>query len=127
MTDRIKEYYEILKSGTYKKLRKEPTENAKNYTSSVEYEDCEGFGRFLSDETPLFFGNDTMGFHMSMNIMLPSRCSNVSPDYGRVITLGFDRILAEIDSAVPKDSEQAHFAEMMKKNITAALDFAKKY
>lgn len=127
MTDRIKEYYEILKSGTYKKLRKEPTENAKNYTSSVEYEDCEGFGRFLSDETPLFFGNDTMGFHMSMNIMLPSRCGNVSPDYGRVITLGFDRILAEIDSAVPKDFEQAHFAKMMKKNITAALDFSKKY
>lgn len=128
MTEKIKTLLENLKSKEYRKLRVTgktfSTENA--YT----YENCVKFFRELADiEKPMLFENDSFGFNRYTDFKVPQRSGNVTPNYHRIITNGFDKIVADIKISIQKtdDEEKQKFGKMMLGFLEICFEICEEY
>lgn len=86
--------------------------------------------RELADiEKPVLFENDSFGFNRYTNCNTPWRDGNVTPNYARVITLGFDRIISEIKLSMQKtqDAEKHEYGRSMIEMLGVCLDISDKY
>lgn len=109
MTDKIKALLRMLKSGEYKKNRTDTEVALAGYATA----DC--FKRQAAAEVPLLFQNDSFGFHRSTTQRMPPLTGNVTPNYARVITRGFDQTRKEIKASMAsaEDAAKRAYGEQM--------------
>ena len=126
MAKRVDKLLKLLKSKEYKNQREhiEQWDFGNMYDASYQ---AKCFEKVLEREKPLIFENDRMGFNRSTDCTLISAGGNVTPDYGYVISNGFDKIAEEIRENRKKHPENAEFADAMLMCINAAYKTAEKY
>lgn len=128
MTDRIKALFELLKSKEYKKSRRH-VENTDSLNPEGVDDYAALFKRVLAEEHPIIHKNDRLGFHFSTDRKIHWLGGNVSPNYSRIITDGFDKTAQTIKRSIRScsDKERIAYGEQMLKSLDYALEYAEKY
>ena len=128
MTDRIKALFELLKSKEYKKERRH-VENTDSLNPEGVDDYAALFKRVLAEEHPIIHKNDRLGFHFSTDRKIHWLSGNVSPNYSRIITDGFDKTAQTIERSIRScsDKERIAYGEQMLKSLDYALEYAEKY
>ncbi len=123
MTDKIQALLQALKSGAYKEKRK----NTEIPLSGFGTIDC--FARQVAEEEPLLFENDSFGFHRSTDRRMPPLTGNVTPNYARVITAGFDATRADIRASISSatDEKKRAYGEQMLAYLDICEKISEKY
>lgn len=94
MTERVKKLYDLLKSKEYRNFRQErenPDLSSFDFTTATE-----NVVKTIDEETPVIFDGDNFGFNRCSNIRFSAGVGNLTPNYSRVITKGFDAMLNQI-------------------------------
>ncbi len=106
MTDRIKKLLELLNSKEYRKVRRHfpcPTDHFCYTAEDV----MQAFDGFISADLPIAFDGDIFGFNRTTDTALPNGSGNLTPNYKRVMSAGFDKIISQINEQMSKtDSDQ---------------------
>lgn len=128
MTDRVKALFELLKSKEYKKGRRH-VENTDSLNPEGVDDYAALFKRVLAEEHPIIHKNDRLGFHFSTDRKISCLGGNVSPNYSRIITDGFDKTAQTIERSIRScsDKERIAYGEQMLKSLDYALKYAEKY
>ena len=128
MTDRVKALFELLKSKEYKKGRRH-VENTDSLNPEGVDDYAALFKRVLAEEHPIIHKNDRLGFHFSTDRKIHWLSGNVSPNYSRIITDGFDKTAQTIERSIRScsDKERIAYGEQMLKSLDHALEYAEKY
>lgn len=128
MTDRVKALFELLKSKEYKKGRRH-VENTDSLNPEGVDDYAALFKRVLAEEHPIIHKNDRLGFHFSTDRKIHWLSGNVSPNYSRIITDGFDKTAQTIGRSIRScsDKERIAYREQMLKSLDYALEYAEKY
>lgn len=128
MTDRVKALFELLKSKEYKKGRRH-VENTDSLNPEGVDDYAALFKRVLAEEHPIIHKNDRLGFHFSTDRKIHWLSGNVSPNYSRIITDGFDKTAQTIERSIRScsDKERIAYGEQMLKSLDYALEYAEKY
>ncbi len=128
MTDRIKRLHEQITSREYRKQRKHIENLSYSDIFSVSKR-AQNLKKFTENEEPILFPDDMLGFSRSTDVKLPQGDGNVTPNYGRIITVGFDKISEEIKESMSKaDSEEKLLCgKIMLECIEAVLEFCERY
>lgn len=128
MTDRVKALFELLKSKEYKKGRRH-VENTDSLNPEGVDDYAALFKRVLAEEHPIIHKNDRLGFHFSTDRKIHWLSGNVSPNYSRIITDGFDKTAQTIGRSIRScsDKERIAYGEQMLKSLDYALEYAEKY
>ncbi|MBO5060014.1 MAG: pyruvate formate-lyase [Clostridia bacterium] len=128
MTEKIKALLENLKSREYRKQRiTGKTINRENYHA---LENQAKLLRELADiEKPILFDNDSFGFNRYTDIMVPGRSGNVTMNYEKVLTFGFDKLISDIELSIQKtsDAEKKQYGKTMLDLLYICLEIAEKY
>lgn len=128
MTEKIKAALERLKNGDYKNMR--------CAGPNVTEEDIKTMGlraknlrRLAKSEEPIIFENDSFGFNRHTKTSFIYSFGNITPNWGRVITDGFDKTLERIDAAISKErsNEKREYGIIMKDMMKSALLIADNY
>lgn len=140
MTERIKERLALLKSGTYKSVRRKLEEKTVNLPEGTDEcrVDAVLFHHMLAAETPRLFGDDRFGLNRTIKETPTARVGgreyidgpgNVTPNYAYVLKTGLDAILARVEKKLlsPRDSEARLLYEAMRDTLKDALAFANRY
>lgn len=87
------------------------------------------FKEIANIEKPVLFDNDNFGFNRYTDYKPPCRGGNVTPNYGKVITLGFDEIISEIKLSIQKtqDIEKRKYGKVMLEMLEICLGICEKY
>ena len=103
MTDRIKSMLELLNNKEYRSLR-----NEQDY---------------------MLYPLDNFGFNRRSQKRLPGTQGNMTPNYKRVITAGFDRVIEQIKTAIDSTNDESKkaYGEKMLKKIDEAITLAETY
>ena len=66
-------------------------------------------------EEPILYPDDFFGFHRGTNTRCDFRAGNLTPNYGRIITDGFDSVRQQIETAISAtdDAEKQAFGKDM--------------
>ena len=128
MTERVEKLLKLFKSKEYRKQRRHA--EVKDYgqiKSAKQMIDC--FEEFVSEETPVLIEGDRMGFYHSTDRKLPGYAGNVTPDYGKVMACGFDKILEDIEYSMKNtdDADKTEYGRQMKRAIEIVLDVSDKH
>lgn len=128
MTDRVKALFELLKSKEYKNGRRH-VENTDSLNPEGVDDYAALFKRVLAEEHPIIHKNDRLGFHFSTDRKISWLGGNVSPNYSRIITDGFDKTAQTIERSIRScsDKERIAYGEQMLKSLDYALKYAEKY
>lgn len=128
MTDRVKALFELLKSKEYKKGRRH-VENTDSLNPEGVVDYAALFKRVLAEEHPIIHKNDRLGFHFSTDRKIHWLSGNVSPNYSRIITDGFDKTAQTIERSIRScsDKERIAYGKQMLKSLDYALEYAEKY
>lgn len=128
MTDRVKALFELLKSKEYKKGRRH-VENTDSLNPEGVDDYAALFKRVLAEEHPIIHKNDRLGFHFSTDRKIHWLSGNVSPNYSRIITDGFDKTAQTIERSIRScsDKERIAYGEQMLKSLDYALEYVEKY
>ena len=128
MTDRVKALFELLKSKEYKKGRRH-VENTDSLNPEGVDDYAALFKRVLAEEHPIIHKHDRLGFHFSTDRKIHWLSGNVSPNYSRIITDGFDKTAQTIERSIRScsDKERIAYGEQMLKSLDYALEYAEKY
>ena len=125
MTDRVKALLELLKSKEYKKSRRH-MENT-DFLNPEGAEDYAAlFKKVLAEEHPIIHKNDRFGFNFSTDRKISWLGGNVSPNYSRIITDGFDKTAQAIEKSIRScaDTEHIAYGEQMLKSIKYSSAYA---
>lgn len=128
MTEKIKALLENLNKREYKKQRMTGVSvDLSNYEDV--YRQADFFREITSIEKPVLFENDSFGFNRYTDFRLPGRSGNVTPNYARVITCGFDKIISDIELAIREtnDEEKMKYGKVMLELINICLEVCEKY
>lgn len=128
MTERIECLLEQLKSKEYRKKRHAAIFRKERPGGSPK-ERAEYFRDFVSLESPVLFEGDRLGFNRSTNVPVLDLGGNVTADYGRVLTMGFDAIAAEIKASMEgtDDAQKLAFGQSMLDSIETVYRIADAY
>ena len=128
MTEKIELQLKQLNSKAYQTKRKhieaamfDDIEKSENFINN--------FQKIVALEEPCFLENDEFGFNRSTDLTIPPYGGNVTPNYYRIISQGFDAVLYQIGKAVAKttDSEKIAYGKNMAKCIHLCLEFCSQY
>lgn len=141
MTEKVDSYLRFLRKKEYRKNRINTdidiTEKAKSSVKGMR--DTIVLETMLDGEEPIIFDGDIFGFNRYQKDLpyyydtdgkkISNGPGNITPNYARVITGGFDSVLAEIGSFKKQntDKESAIFYEAMERSIAASLKIADRY
>ncbi len=104
MTKKIGEILEFFKSKTYKNLRSEGIT-----VNEADLDDVEIYAKIYRqlsmNEKPVIFDNDSFGFNRFTKTKFSHSWGNITPNYARIITDGFDKTIENIYFAVSKEKE----------------------
>ena len=118
MTEKIELQLKQLNSKAYQTKRKhiedamfDDIEKSENFINN--------FQKIVALEKPSFLENDEFGFNRSTDLTIPPYGGNVTPNYYRIISQGFDAVLDQIGKAVAKttDAEKKAYGKNMAKCI----------
>ncbi len=141
MTERVQRFLDLLRKKEY---RKDRTVNDIDVTEEVNgshegLRDTIVLERMLEGETPVILEGDIFGFNRKQSKLpyyynangrlVDSGPGNVTPNYARVISTGYDKLLADIEKykKINKDSDSAIFYEALERSVKVSLDSAEKY
>lgn len=137
MTDRIQKRLALLKGGEYRKNRRPLTKKVLTLPEGTDEcaVDAILFHHMLTEESPLLFADDRMGFHRTVSETPIARVGereyidgpgNVTPNYAYILGAGLDAILARVKEklSLPHDAEAHRLYEAMRDTLTDALAFA---
>ncbi len=124
MTERTQEYLNLLKSKEYKKSRIHVSPIGEcPYNEKSASRHTERFEKNLRVCKPQLFEYDDFGFHRSSDIYLGWGAGNVTPNYKKVLTKGFDTIKEEIQESIKisDDEDKKEYGRLMIKCIDLCL------
>lgn len=141
MTERIKFLLDNLNRREYRNLRDTTIYNIDDITEgfSDTMKDAKRLEFMLENEIPVFFENDRIGFYRSITeipLYVNSRgernrwtLGNITPDYGRIITNGFAKVIEDISESrkVNVSDEQREFLDAEELTVRAAIAYCEKY
>lgn len=140
MTENIQKKLNYLKSGEYKKHRKQ--------TKNPLVLFCEGtsdiaahktlFQLTLAEETPILFEDDIFGFNRSLAKTPEGKCGersfgcsigNITPDYAYIFATGMDAIAAQIEEKLTacQDAQKIELYDAMLDGVRISLAIADRY
>ena len=108
MNEQTRAYYDALKAKEYRKLRKplrEPLPEAYEFPYDT---DCyvRHYETILAESFPILLPGDDFGFHKSCtDVSRGLRSGNYTLNYARVISEGFDPILARLKERVKGETD----------------------
>ena len=114
MTDKIKKLLENLNSNIHRNSREEVKQ-----IDIEKFLDIEShisiMQAFADVEKPLIHDGDIFGFNRSTSIKSPWRMGNVTPNYARIITQGFDKVISDIKENIKNSNDESkkHYGEIM--------------
>ena len=129
MTAKVQFLMDQLRSGEYKKLRRPFIKEVKiDKDRSVEAA-MKVLRAYMEVEEPLLFEGDRFGFNLSASHELQHGPGNVTPNYARILSTGFDATRAEILARIraTDDPEKKAYGEAMVECIDLILAHADKY
>ena len=100
MTEKTRKLYDLLKSKEYRKLREE--RNTPEFINEPLSAMTERIVEVIDAETPVIFEGDDMGFNRCSTIRFCNNVGNLVPNYGRVISGGFDLMIDQIKESLNK-------------------------
>lgn len=130
MTGKVQSYLKFLKSGEYKKRRRDEPFHSLDPVMEVNTfaSDAAKFCTMLENEAPNIYPDDIFGFHRTV-IKAPfcwyTRPNNIVPDYGFVMSRGLSAILADLQSRPACGFYDALIAET--KSVLAFCERYRKY
>ena len=143
MTDNVKQALAALCSAEYKKQR---IDNGEFDMTEVLAGVPKRLRRLpmleamLKAETPYLWEGDLFGFHRrnqktpsyvdANGKRIRSNGGNITPNYARVIGMGFDAVIDTVDAKIAKfsdDEDRVEFLETMKKYVAAVYDICDRY
>ena len=127
MTERIEKLLNELKTKKYRNNRR--TAEFEDVCGETAKAAADNLKRAVAMETPVLINGDRMGFYRSTNCRLPGYGGNVTPDYGRIITYGFDNAAEKIKKriAAEQEPEKIAYGEEMLGCIDAVIKYSEKY
>lgn len=126
MTDRVKALLKDLNDRTYRSKRMQM--ERLDYTDLAE--DQVGFlRRLVALEKPLIYDDDAFGFNRYAAQKIKTLSGNVTPNYGRLLSEGFDGCVAKIKAAMEQtqDPEKLAFGQGMLDSIEISMDLVEQY
>ena len=119
MTSEVKNYLEILKKQEYRDLRKKFDRDEKSAS----------FKEVINFADPMIFEYDNFGFNMGSSFKMLPKPGNVTPNYYRVISKGFDEIVKEISENIKntEDDEKRKFGNKMIEYIDLCFEVCDKH
>lgn len=127
MTERIEKMLVFLRSGKYKAEREHYEFQKKNIDASVY--SIERFTEIANAEKPCLFENDLFGFNRFTDVRIAEYQGNITPNYKKVIDLGFDKIKQKIRENIEKskNEQKKKYGKAMLDSIAVCENIAKKY
>lgn len=139
MNPRIRQQYDLLKSGSYKDLRSNATFPVDPRLHTIPEEprrNATYFALACEHEEPLFFGDDHIGFHQFCR-NLPERLpadnrlpGNITPNYPKLLSRGLQDILSDVEhrlAASPASSPSHEFYDTVALTLRSAIALAHRY
>ena len=127
MTEKIEKLLLHLNKKEYRKNRVHVEIDRENF------EDIKVQLRILKDalakEEPVIYDDDIFGFNRHTDFRMYPLHGNVTPDYMRIVSRGFDAIEAEIRENIKKteDADKKEYAEVMLGFVSAFKEAGEKY
>ncbi len=127
MTEKVEFLLKQLKSGNYKQLRKPVGAVEKTYPALSDI--ATEFTANLELDLPVLFENDDFGFNRGSDIIIPWGNGNVTPNYYRVITQGFDAVIAQIEGSIKNtdNKDKIEYGNAMADSLKACFKICDKY
>ncbi len=128
MTSKVENLLKQLRSKEYKKLRK-PVGEVVFYGSDTLEEHMQDFKKVIALEHPVLFENDDFGFNRGIDLKSPWGVGNVTPNYYRVISQGFDVVSEQIKDNISKtqDEEKKAYGNAMLECINICFEVCDNY
>lgn len=139
MTEKVRSFLELLRKKEYRKNRIENDTDLTNEINGSSPELCDTLilERMLDGEIPVILEGDIFGFNRrqknlpyyydSTGKKIADGPGNVTPNYARVISSGFDTLLEEIDKYEKINTDSPFFYEAMRRSVNASLKIAEDY
>lgn len=128
MTEKIKNLLDNLSSNNHRNSREEAKQI--DIEKFLDIESHISIMQAFSDaEKPLIHDGDIFGFNRSTIIKPPWRMGNVTPNYARVITQGFDKVISDIKENIKKSNDESkkHYGEIMLGLLDICVDICDDY
>lgn len=128
MNQKISEMLTLLKSKEYRKNRTNTDFGHIEINDDLNAQ-VEAFRTVADMETPILYKNDSFGFNRSTNCKMPWRDGNVTPNYARIITMGFDKIISEINESIKStdDVKKQKYGQVMIEMLEICQNISHKY
>lgn len=128
MTERIRLMLKELKRQDYRKLRTDGITVSEDDMSTLTRR-AETFRKLAEAEKPVIFENDLFGFNRYTKTCFNYPWGNITPNWGRIITNGFEKTVSDINTAISlqTDKEKAEYGKIMLNMLESALIIAKNY
>lgn len=128
MTKKIQKMLDFLKSQDYKKLRTEGISvNETDLENSEIY--AKTYRKLAEKEKPVIFDIDSFGFNRFTKTKFSHSWGNITPNYARIITDGFDKTIENINTAIAKekDDSKKQYGKIMLDMLETSLIIADNY
>ena len=127
MTEKTKNYLNLLKRREYRKLRAEVQalpECPHDKDSAVMQTKL--FEQALKICKPTIYEYDDFGFHQCSNLSLGWGSGNVTPNYKWIITKGFDTVREEIEASIisTDDKDKKVYGQLMLRCIDLCVEYS---
>ncbi len=128
MTKNVELLLKQLKNKEYKTTRKHIEDIAFDDVSRSE-NFMKNFKKIIDLESPCFLEYDEFGFNRSTDVYIPPYGGNVTPNYYRIISQGFDAVLEKIQQNVSQtdDAEKKAFGKQMAECIDLCFALCRQY
>ena len=127
MTDRIKKLLDTLNSKEYRKVRRHVPCPVDHYCR--ELDDVMNCTKMLiTPDSPIAYEDDIFGFNHSVDTKLPCGSGNLTPNYKRVMTQGFDEIIGQIKDRIERtdNEDKKYFGKCMLEMLELCLEYCEK-
>lgn len=127
MTKRVEKLLEQLKNKEYTAYRKTAKDLELTIAQTPD-EYAKNFGKTMEAQDPVLLEEDRFGFYYTLTVLSPNVNGNVSPDYGKVIGMGFEQLAKEVKDSMEKIQTCSEDAEQVKEKLAmgqAMLDCIK--
>lgn len=126
MTEKVKSLLLDLQKRDYrnKRIIPEPIDYTALPNHQVEY-----LKHIVAIEKPLFYENDSFGFNRYATHKILPIAGNVTPNFGRIMSLGFDAVKAQIEKVMEteKDPHKRKFGQQMIDSIAISMTIVDAY
>ena len=127
MTEKIRYLLDFLNKKEYRKKRRHVPSAVNDFCYTLHETDT-AFKKLIARDSPVCFENDSFGFNRSVDTFIPPGPGNLTPNYARVMSTGFDKIVCDIKVAMErvKDPERLTFGKAMLEQIDILFEYSEK-